>query len=113
LAFLGDPFVRFSRTLDPVMELAGAVRKLAHDLVKTVRCHPERIAAAQLNFLTYPKPMRGHARLHCGRGSRADVPLRSPRVGCRNPTVASSCRAAAGACRAGVRAGLCARSCGG
>jgi hypothetical protein len=64
LAFFGHALVRFSRALDPVRELSGLVRKLAKDLVEAIRSHPERIAAAQLNFLADPKPMRGHARLH-------------------------------------------------
>ena len=46
------------KRIDPVSA------SLANDLVEAVRCHPERIAAAQLNFLTHPKPMRGHAHLH-------------------------------------------------
>src|SRR5439155_7273449 len=72
LALFGYPLVCFSRALDPVIEVSGVVRKLTNDLVETIRRHPERITAAQLNFLTYPKPMRRHARLPWRRGPRAD-----------------------------------------
>src|SRR5439155_9428979 len=101
LALFCDPLVRFSGALDPVRELAGAVRKLANDLVGAHRCHP-RAMAAQLNFLADSKPVRRHARLHCLRGGLADGPLCSRCFGCRNGTIASSCRADAGASRRGA-----------
>src|SRR2546430_11953818 len=64
LAFLRYPLVGFSCALDPVMEFAGAVGKLANNLIGRSGCHPQRICPAQQNLLADPKPVvRGHARL--------------------------------------------------
>jgi len=60
--------------LDSVMELTGAIWKLANNLVSPPDCHPERISTTELNLLADPKPVRGHTGLL---RSRCRTPMRA------------------------------------
>jgi hypothetical protein len=64
-AFLHHALVRFVDALDPIEELAIAVRKLPDNLIKTFGRIPIRITTRELNFLSEAKSVLGHTPLHC------------------------------------------------
>jgi hypothetical protein len=65
LTFLHHALVRFTHALDPIVELAIAIRKLPDNLIKTFGGIPIRIPTRELNFLSEAKSVLGHTPLHC------------------------------------------------